>query len=269
MGNSIGTIKSGMYYDGFGSDELIYSHIEAYGDDLSEVCSAETELLFCVRTGDLSGITALSEDEEFISKLLPAGLKNDLLGYSFRVCELITLAGSAAVSSGLSHVLRHRILRDYISRLQDSRSILQSTSIFRRCVYDLTYLTNRYIKSINDRCSPLVRKCVSCIIERMPQKVSLAQLAGELHVSPKYLSSLFNHDMGISLSDFMQDMRVDRAKHLLLYTDLDYPDISNLLCFGSQSYFNQVFRKKTGMTPKQFRAAGIETPFDPALRRQE
>jgi AraC-like DNA-binding protein len=94
-------------------------------------------------------------------------------------------------------------------------------------------------------------------MERMPQKVSLAQLAGALHVTPKYLSTLFNHDMGISISDFMQDVRIDRAKHMLLHTDLDYPEISNLLCFGSQSYFNQVFRKKTGMTPKQFRMSGM------------
>ena len=257
MDNSVGTIESGMYYDSLDNAERIYSNIDAYGEDLKEVCDAETELFFYVKTGNLVKINTLSEDGDFISKLLPAGLKKNRTGYNLRVCELMTLAGSAAVSAGLSVALRHRILRDYIARLQDSRNILQSTRIFIRCFYELTYLTNRYIYSINDRCSPLVKKCVSCIMERMPQKVSLAQLAGALHVTPKYLSTLFNHDMGISISDFMQYVRIDRAKHMLLHTDLDYPEISNLLCFGSQSYFNQVFRKKTGMTPKQFRMSGM------------
>ncbi len=251
-----------MYYDGFDSDERIYSHIEAYDEDLREVCSAEAELFFFVRTGNLARINMLSEDGEFMLKLLPAGLKKNPSGFALRVCELMTLAGSAAVSAGLSNVLRHRILRDYIGKLQDSRNILQSTRIFRRCLYELTYLTNRYIKSVNDQCSPLVRKCVSFIMERMPQKVTLSQLAGMLHVTPKYLSTLFNRDMGISLSDFMQDMRIDMARHLLLHTDMDYLEISNLLCYGSQSYFNQIFRKKTGMTPKQFRMTGGEQHID-------
>ncbi len=266
MDNLIGIIESGMYYDGFDSDERSYPNIEAYGEDMKETCRAEAELFLYVRTGDLARINALSEDGEFLLKLLPSVLKKNPAGYALRVCELITLSGSAAVSAGLSDILRHRILRDYIGQLQESRNILHSTRIFRHCVYELTYLTNRYIKSINDQCSPLVRKCVSCVMERMPQKVSLTQLAGILHVTPKYLSSLFNHDMGISLSDYMQSMRIDRAKHMLIYTDLDYPEISNLLCFGSQSYFNQVFRKKTGMTPKQFRLNGGERQIEYSVK---
>ena len=43
------------------------------------------------------------------------------------------------------------------------------------------------------------------------------------------------------------------AKTLLLSSDLTYLEISNMLNFNSQSYFNQSFKKKTGFTPKEFK----------------
>ena len=87
----------------------------------------------------------------------------------------------------------------------------------------------------------------------MPEKITLDNLAEELHISAKYLSVLFNKETGSSIPDFIQDIRVNEAKSLLVTSDLTYLEISNMLNFNSQSYFNQIFKKKTGLTPKEFR----------------
>ena len=47
--------------------------------------------------------------------------------------------------------------------------------------------------------------------------------------------------------------KLEEAKSLLTYSDKSLIEISNYLCFSSQSYFQNVFKKKYGMTPKQYR----------------
>lgn len=53
----------------------------------------------------------------------------------------------------------------------------------------------------------------------------------------------------------MNEIRVERAKELLLSTDLTYEQITDELSFGTQQYFSRVFKKKTGMTPSAFRSS--------------
>ena len=93
----------------------------------------------------------------------------------------------------------------------------------------------------------------------MPDKITLEELADEIHLSPKYLSALFNKETDSSITDFMQDMRIDEAKRLLQHSDLGYLEISSLLNFSSQSYFNCIFKKKTGLTPKEYRTQNCNT----------
>jgi AraC-like DNA-binding protein len=59
--------------------------------------------------------------------------------------------------------------------------------------------------------------------------------------------------MGISLSKYIQDLKIEKAKNLLQYSDYSIVDIANYLSFSSQSHFIQVFQKKTGFTPHRYR----------------
>ena len=100
MDYSVGTIESGMYYDGLDNAERIYSNIDTYGEDLKEVCEAETELFFYVKTGNLVKINTLSEDVDFISKLLPAGLKKNRTD-SRKEQKSVSRAGNALRDGGI------------------------------------------------------------------------------------------------------------------------------------------------------------------------
>ena len=99
----------------------------------------------------------------------------------------------------------------------------------------------------------MTNKCIKRIIEKLPDKITLDDLAGDLHISAKYLSALFNKETGMSISDFMNNIKISEAKRLLAGTDMSYLEISNMLNFCSQSYFNNLFKKKEGMTPKEYR----------------
>lgn len=72
-------------------------------------------------------------------------------------------------------------------------------------------------------------------------------------MNPSYLSTLFKKEVGMSISEYVQSAKVNEAKNLLSYTSYSMSDIASLLIFYDQSHFIRVFKKYTGVTPKQFK----------------
>ena len=248
----------GFYYNDIESDVRINSNKDVYDEESGGAVGIESRLFYYVRTGNFFQLKALLESDEYTDLLFPPRYRKNTVRFLLRASELMTLSGIAAVQGGLSNDTRYSLLGSHIDNLESCHEAGQIYAAVTRCIYEFAFLTNGISGYTAKGYSPLVNKCIACIMEHMPGKLSLSELAEILHVTPKYLSTLFNRDTGMSIPDFMQDMRIEEAKNMLMYTDLNYPEISNLLCFGSQSYFNQVFRKKTGMTPKEFRTVRKE-----------
>lgn len=78
----------------------------------------------------------------------------------------------------------------------------------------------------------------------------LAEVAG---LNASYLSQLFKKENGISVSDYIQRERIEEAKRLIELPGVTLSDIATRLHFNDQSYFTKVFKKYTGVTPRQFR----------------
>ena len=57
----------------------------------------------------------------------------------------------------------------------------------------------------------------------------------------------------MTIGRYIQKEKIARAKNLLVYSDRSILEISEYLCFNSQSHFGKVFKKETGMTPRQYR----------------
>ena len=74
-----------------------------------------------------------------------------------------------------------------------------------------------------------------------------------MNLSPSYFSKLFKTETGINYSTYLNQVRVEKSKELLLNEDLTLVEISNLVGFEEQSYFTKVFRRITGTTPGKFR----------------
>jgi len=83
--------------------------------------------------------------------------------------------------------------------------------------------------------------------------IQLEQLAKICFLNPEYLSKLFKKETGTSLVDYINSIRIQRAKDLLAYTDEKIIDISLLVGFNSNSYFCRIFKQNTGFSPSNFR----------------
>lgn len=91
------------------------------------------------------------------------------------------------------------------------------------------------------------------IYDNLHTKIVLTDLAEQVHLSPSHLSKLFHKEMGITISSYICKKRIEAAENMLKFSDYSCAEISNYLCFSSESYFIKVFKKETGDTPKQYR----------------
>jgi AraC-like DNA-binding protein len=90
--------------------------------------------------------------------------------------------------------------------------------------------------------------------------LSLQILAQALDMSPRDLSQMINYHLGQNFADFINTHRIEAAKHRLKHPKDDKETILEVLYevgFNSKSSFNAIFKKKTGMTPTQFKKLGI------------
>lgn len=79
------------------------------------------------------------------------------------------------------------------------------------------------------------------------------QVAHVIHRSESYTMKLFHDELGITISHFVNRCKLEEAKSLLSHTEMTLSEISNYLCFSSQSYFQNLFKKKYGVTPNAYR----------------
>lgn len=85
------------------------------------------------------------------------------------------------------------------------------------------------------------------------QEISLKDIAAYVHLSPVYFRELFVNETGISPHTYILNKRIEKAKRLLELNCSSMSEVALSSGFSSQAYFNYVFKKQTGITPKQFK----------------
>ena len=94
--------------------------------------------------------------------------------------------------------------------------------------------------------------------EHLSEDVSLSVLAEEFHLSAQYISQLFKNEIGVNFLAYFTNIRMERAKKLLLSSSASIGEISEQLGFGDYRVFTKVFKKAEGVTPSQYRRDFLE-----------
>ncbi|HIT90192.1 MAG TPA: helix-turn-helix transcriptional regulator, partial [Candidatus Merdenecus merdavium] len=90
-------------------------------------------------------------------------------------------------------------------------------------------------------------------LENTYSGLTVSSVAKELNVNRSYLSRIFKEDTGKNLSRFLNEIKVDEAKRLLKYSNMSLVNISFLLGFSTQNYFQKIFKDITKQTPLEYR----------------
>jgi two-component system response regulator YesN len=96
---------------------------------------------------------------------------------------------------------------------------------------------------------PLILRALDIIQAGYAGKINQRELAAELGISPEYFSYLFSKNIGETFSAFLQRYRIEKAQQLYRTGSCDKREVPYAVGFSDAKYFNQVFRKITGMSP--------------------
>ena len=94
--------------------------------------------------------------------------------------------------------------------------------------------------------------------EHLSEEMSLSVLAEEFHLNAQYISQLFKSEIGVGFLAYLTNIRMEKAKKLLLSTSLSVAEVAEQSGYGDYRVFTKVFKKAEGITPSQFRRDFLE-----------
>ena len=102
----------------------------------------------------------------------------------------------------------------------------------------------------------IISQVKAYIEENMDREISRTEIAEAVHLHPDYLSHFFKEKTGLSISDYITEVRMEHAKTLLLTTEDSISSIALQSGYPNIAYFSKMFKRATGMTPSKYRQMG-------------
>lgn len=94
---------------------------------------------------------------------------------------------------------------------------------------------------------------VGIIQRQLNEKIVIADIAKHFGITPRYFRQIFEERWGVTPTQFLTDLRLSKAKTLLLLTDMPITDIAMACGFCDNSHFSNVFTKSEGVSPREYR----------------
>lgn len=116
--------------------------------------------------------------------------------------------------------------------------------------------------STNQKDSKALSFITEWIKASLEQELTLHIIAKRFNYSPAYLSRMFSKEMGVTLTEYIRTLRIERAKSLLGNSSIPIEEIANLCGFSDEKYFMRCFKKQVLMTSSQYREAFHKTKIN-------
>ena len=236
-------------------DKQVDPHAEGQMREDYEVQWAEYNDKFVLQMQNYIENGMVDELNDFMKSEQPAPygtLSKDALRHWKNSCfVLLYIVRKAAEKGGMEPSFGLRLAEGYSQRIDAAVSADDLRYITQELRRD--YCTRVAKLKINKEYSPPVQKIIRYIQARPMKKLSLDQIANDTGISKSYMCALFKQETGMNVGEFIQEEKIRNAKDLLQFSEYSVMDIADYLSFSSQCYFQNVFKKVTGMTPKQYR----------------
>lgn len=209
----------------------------------------EQEELDLIYRGDVDGLFRMEQKNRGgkMGKLAGEKLRSEK---NLAICAM-TLYCRAAIRGGILPEEAFSISDGYIQEIEEAFSMDEVSSLVREAKFEYTALiAERRQESARNL---LVEGCKNYICRNMHRKIEVSEIAKYLHVTPGYLSKVFRDVTGMTVMQYMMKEKTEHCQNLLKYSHYSFEEIAYYFGFCSQSHFGQVFKKWTGMTPRQYR----------------
>ena len=234
---------------------------------LEEHRKLENELTFydAIANGDIEFVKENCNDNTFTN---PSGMgklsNNPLQNIRYHFVVTTAMITRYCLNGGMEQEKAYNLSDFYILKMDSCQTIQEISKLHDSMCIELCTEMHK-IRSSQILSKPIVL-CIDYIYSHIHYRITIRELAEFLNLSESYLSKLFHKEMGLPLSQYITDLKIEKAKNLLQYSDYNIVDIANYLSFSSQSHFIQVFQKKIGMTPHKFRTKHFRSEWEKMSR---
>jgi len=206
----------------------------------------EKRLLLSVNQGDGAAVEAAIQ--ELARTILDRKLSATNIHHLFIQLsgEIIKSAVSAGESIG-------EVLGEDFSYLKEVARVQTISDIERFlaavCKKVIEHGNRKTLKIYDDT----LNKAIQYMEANYNNSISVESIAEHVHLSASYIGRMFKERMGVTLNEYLIDLRINRAKQLLAETDLTIDEICQQVGYSTISYFTKLFKGRTGMTPGTYR----------------
>ena len=100
---------------------------------------------------------------------------------------------------------------------------------------------------------PIVEKIKNIVQSNLTEEVPVKEIAERVGISQYYMCHLFKKTTGLTITDYKNEMKITKAKELLVHSDKKIADVSYECGFGSESYFSKLFLESEKISPSSYR----------------
>ncbi|UVI30449.1 response regulator [Paenibacillus spongiae] len=173
-------------------------------------------------------------------------------GTELRSLCLQLVSGASRVAGEIGDSNRHlgseKELWEQILDCREEQDLLQET------VRIMTRFCNFVAERKKSHSQIIVQKALEFMNGHYKDNLSLRLVADSVYLSPNYLGALFRSELGVSFTDQLIQIRVNKAKELLHQSELKLYEVAERVGYQNIGYFTSLFKRITGLTPKEFRA---------------
>ena len=214
---------------------------------------------FKERTSRPCDVTAILSNVRRLTNTLCLSEENEALRQAdYLICQLIAPSYSqlnfAALWAAFEDVVSmfEKVYPDHVRIEHRSLESFHTLDAYKAWMHETIRLLYRQLSGVR-RYSPTILMALSFINQNYATELSLSQLSEYVYANPSSLSSEFNAEVDMSLSEYVTALRIRRAQQLLRETDATTSEIAQQTGFSSAKYFREIFKRQTGLSPQQYR----------------
>ena len=113
------------------------------------------------------------------------------------------------------------------------------------------------LENTQESISPVIIKLLDHIEKNYQKDLNLKEISDSLNINSIYLGQLFQKEIGILFSDYINNFRINKAKDLLSNTSLKASEIGELVGYSNKNYFYRKFKSIVGITPSEWRKLNL------------
>lgn len=242
--------ESEEYYNFYQSIFRVPDHPFSGIDMIEKRYEIENAILREIEVGNETAAWNILESSYLSGTIVPERLSDNLRNIKDYLITMNVLCRKTVERVGVQPIYIDSISNNFVIFIENAETIEDCEKIIEQIISTYCIMVR---KSNRQTYSPIIQKIIAYIDTDLRTDLSLKTFAKYLNVNASYLSTLFSKEVGIPLSEYVNNSRIFHAKKLLLGTNLPIKSIAEQCGFSDTHYFSRVFHKITGTTPGLYR----------------